>query len=156
MLIRAGANVNARNNFGLTPLHYAARVGAANFIKIFLDAKVDIEPCVRTEETPLLMAAANDRLDVVKLLISHGANQKARNKQNQDATRLAALHRCPAAYALLNPRDPVLPPEGDIMMLPNSSLAVTPNRAMTASPSPEQQKQELGAFGLSNYFYTNI
>ena len=42
-LLNAGANINARNREGNTPLHFAAGNGHTEAIRILLDAGADID-----------------------------------------------------------------------------------------------------------------
>ena len=70
LLVSHGANVNARNSAGATPLHDAALAGQAAVITILLDQGADIN--VRDTEYrghPLFNAASWGRADAVRLLL---------------------------------------------------------------------------------------
>lgn len=54
-LIRHQAQVNARDNAGNTPLHYAAVSGAAEVIQLLLESGADPEAANAAKETPLAM-----------------------------------------------------------------------------------------------------
>ena len=87
------ADVNAADSDGEAPLHYAARAGRVNVVEYLIDkgATLDaenryievhatyavpygVEPEILYNSTPLHMAAEYGQLEVVQLLIQHGAN----------------------------------------------------------------------------------
>ncbi|KAG1661213.1 Transient receptor potential cation channel subfamily A member 1 [Nymphon striatum] len=70
LLIEAGAKVNGRDKYGMTPLHYAAMRGnevAAVDLLTISDVEVD-------NTTPLHYSSLYGHLNIVKLLIESGAN----------------------------------------------------------------------------------
>lgn len=73
-LVERGANVNAQNDYGYSPMFYASRQNKLNIVKYLVEngAIVDIEN--RFGETPLMVASVNGNLEVVKYLIQSGAN----------------------------------------------------------------------------------
>jgi ankyrin repeat protein len=83
-LIAAGADVNMARVDGFTPLHKAAQQGHTGVVSVLLETPgVDLNaaPVDGTFAlfTPLFLAAHDNRLDVVKLLIAAGADvNKAR------------------------------------------------------------------------------
>ncbi|KAL6874771.1 hypothetical protein J3F83DRAFT_728636 [Trichoderma novae-zelandiae] len=131
-LIDSGAKVHVRNVFGFTPLHHAAQVGATAVVEVLLAAGASIDARLqRTRDTPLLLAVVADQVEVVRLLIARGANDRLKNGAGLDCHKLAIRHGASMAYGALNPSKsthlkPVFEPI---------------NRAMTASPSPETQEQ---------------
>ncbi|TFA99543.1 Ankyrin repeat and KH domain-containing protein [Trichoderma ghanense] len=133
-LLGSGAMVNVRNVFGFTPLHHAAQVGATAVVEALLAAGAAIDARLqRTRDTPLLLAVVSDQVDVVRLLIAKGANTRLKNGAGLDCNKLALQHGASMAYGALNPHKPTfLRPVFEPI-----------NRAMTASPSPEMQKQRL-------------
>jgi ankyrin repeat protein len=62
---------------GKTPLHYAARDGHLEVVRLLLDAGAAIDDRDPNDITPLLLAASNDRVAVAKFLISRGADIQA-------------------------------------------------------------------------------
>src|SRR5581483_1040681 len=70
-LLDKGADVNARNRFGATPLWFAAYKNRADVVKLLLERKAD--PNLRDhvwESTPLALAAAFGSNDAVRLLVA--------------------------------------------------------------------------------------
>jgi len=82
-LIGKGANVNAKNNWGGTPLYLAIRDFDLMQRLIAKGAEVNVQAFVGI--TPLHQAASSGNLKVAKLLIDHGA---ALNARSQDGTVL--------------------------------------------------------------------
>ena len=73
MLLAAGADVNARNVQGLTPLHYAAKFGDETSVSNLLLAGADLEATSHDMETPLALAAFAGRTHSVAQLLKAGA-----------------------------------------------------------------------------------
>src|SRR5262249_34978586 len=100
-LIGAGAPVNARTSTGATALMLAAAAGDASGIAALVDAGADVNAAESDRlQTPLVFAAANNRLEAVTLLLARGANPNAataltdlsalsRNGENPDGRNLA-------------------------------------------------------------------
>lgn len=60
--------INAKNNFGLTPLHYAAAWGHKGAVTLLLSDGADVNAADRQGLTPLFLASRDGREDVVTLL----------------------------------------------------------------------------------------
>jgi ankyrin repeat protein len=89
-LIGAGASVDARTSTGATPLMLASAAGDPAAIAALLDKGADVDAKESDRfQTPLIFAAANNRLDAVTLLVARGADPNAATK----LTDLAALSR---------------------------------------------------------------
>jgi len=90
-LIAGGADVHAKGNRGMTPLHYARNRGVAEVLlahHAIVDQRsdelgIDLFGHGRKppDTTPLREAAFHGRLDVVKLLIEHGADVNAKGSE---------------------------------------------------------------------------
>lgn len=73
-LIKAGANVNAANRFGVTPLILAASHGrGARVVEKLLAAGANPDALTREEENALLLASRAGDTDSVRLLLAKGA-----------------------------------------------------------------------------------
>jgi ankyrin repeat protein len=91
-LVSVGADVNAKNNHGTTPLFWASRDGHVQVVNELLEHGADLEAKDREGDTSLHVACWNDHLPVVKALLSGGANILAANNDGllpiHDAVRL--------------------------------------------------------------------
>ena len=74
-LLAVGADVNAKNTVGWTPLHLAARIGHTEAARLLLAAGADVNAKDKDGHTPLHGAAENGHTDVVNLLRAHGAKE---------------------------------------------------------------------------------
>ena len=84
-LIRAGATVNIRNNYGVSPLALAAKQGNAAIVDLLMKAGADPnDPInyINADETPLLHAARAGSVDAVNMLLWAGARVNAREGWN--------------------------------------------------------------------------
>ena len=92
-LVAAGADAKATSSTGVTALHLAAMSGSVAAVTALIDHGADVnakEPA--WQQTPLMLAAAQGRTDVAKLLVKRGANIAATAKV-VDLVALAAADR---------------------------------------------------------------
>jgi ankyrin repeat protein len=102
LLLQHGADVNARDGDGATPLHNAAVSGRRELAALLLDKGADRE--ARDSEsgaTPLYQAAAWGRTTLVELLLARGADVNARNKAGVTPLVAAEKNGFPEAAAIL-------------------------------------------------------
>jgi ankyrin repeat protein len=92
-LIRTGANVNAANDIGATPLWAASVHGSAAVVKRLLDAGANPNAALVSGETPLMAAARAGRTDAVQALLAKGANANARGARGQTALMWAVAQK---------------------------------------------------------------
>ncbi|WP_179947089.1 ankyrin repeat domain-containing protein, partial [Wolbachia endosymbiont of Bemisia tabaci] len=64
-----GANVNAKNNDGATPLHWAALHDNLQVAGLFINKRANVNAKDENGWTPLHTAAARGNLGVVKLIL---------------------------------------------------------------------------------------
>ena len=101
-LIKAGADVNARNDYGATPLTEAAETGNADVIGQLLKAGADPESSNEDGQTALMIVARTSNIPAAELLIRHHAKVNAAEKwRGQTALMWASAERQPAMVALL-------------------------------------------------------
>jgi len=77
--ISSGANVNAKDAMGYTPLFYAAQNGKEDVAELLIAGGANVNEKDRTGNTPLHYAAVGGHYDVCRLLLDEGANSGARN-----------------------------------------------------------------------------
>jgi ankyrin repeat protein len=110
LLIRAQADANVANDFGMTPLSRACTNASAALVELLLSAGANPNTPIATGETPIMTCASSGNPDAVRLLLARGANVNAREpSQNQDALMWAAAERHATVVRLLieagaNPR----------------------------------------------------
>ena len=73
LLLRAGADVNARGNNGNTPLHIASQHGHVHTAKLLIAAGANIEARTQEGTTPLRRALANGHRELALTLLRAGA-----------------------------------------------------------------------------------
>ena len=98
LLLEKGADVNARARNGYTSLHEACAYGQREVVKLLLKngalVNFDVKDSAEGDDpdcAPLLLAAENGHLDVVKLLLEEKADVNAKSSYNtvhQSATPL--------------------------------------------------------------------
>jgi hypothetical protein len=101
ILLDNGADIDARGQWGGTPLHWAAMVGGKDMVQLLLDHGADVG--VKTEgfgSTPLLWAAHGsammvrpagaDYLGVCQVLLKAGAPADTTNTMGESAVSLAS------------------------------------------------------------------
>lgn len=87
--IEAGADLNARDKRGLTPLMHAADRGFTLIVELLLNAGAD--PDMRAVEGPtaLFMAVAKEHVEIVELLLESGADASIRGQKGMAPMKLA-------------------------------------------------------------------
>ncbi|KFV05221.1 Ankyrin repeat and SOCS box protein 3 [Tauraco erythrolophus] len=79
LLIRAAPSddyINLKTFEGLCALHLSARYGSLESVRVLLEAGADPNEVTTEATTALFLAVENEHVDVVKLLLQHGANVK--------------------------------------------------------------------------------
>ena len=74
LLLENGADVNAHHSEGgSTPLHYAILTGRPSVVRMLLEAGADQNIAYRDGQVAIHLAAARGNLQIVQLLLDHGA-----------------------------------------------------------------------------------
>ena len=94
---------DATHEFGMSPLHWAARAGAVDAARWLIevcDAAVD--GMTRTARSPLQLAAEENQASIIELLARHGANLDTQDKKGRTPLHRATYEgQVDAAEALL-------------------------------------------------------
>jgi len=79
-LLKEGADVNVKDDYGRTPLHVAAEKGEVEIVKLLLEKGADVNVKNNNGQTPLHYAASGGYTEIVKLLLERGADVNVKNK----------------------------------------------------------------------------
>ena len=107
VLVENGANVNARNSQGSTPLHPACSRGNKKVVKYLLSKGADANAKDENGTTPLYLAAGFggrnglDNSEIMEALLAHGADVSAKNKYGHTALHWAASNGSPNSVEIL-------------------------------------------------------
>ncbi|XP_067049297.1 transient receptor potential cation channel subfamily A member 1 homolog [Acropora muricata] len=87
-LVQQGSDVNVRDNYGLSPLHYAATKGNLTAVRELLQCDgIKIDQVDASGSTPLHCAATDGVAEVVKALLDAGADVRAKDNE-----KMAPIH----------------------------------------------------------------
>jgi ankyrin repeat protein len=105
LLLRAGAKVNVKTDYGVTPLMLACGNGNAAIVAKLLEAGADVNAALSTGETVLMLAARTGSAAAVKALLSHRVDVQAKERiRGQTALMWAAAQNHPDVIRLLAER----------------------------------------------------
>lgn len=123
-MLKAGADVNAKDKNGKTALMYAADAGNDETIKELLKAGANIQAKDNNGKTALMYAASTGNEDAIKALIKAGADLSAVDNKGKTAQIYAAESRNEDAAKLFEASQPAPQPAEN-------------NEQETASPTPK-------------------
>ena len=103
LLVKSGANVNAQDAEGFTPLHMAAIHGNLKIVKKLVDLEADVNMATTDGKNASELAHLNEELEIEEYLESKTASSQ-RTKEKKDDSELADLlieaYGLPATYYL--------------------------------------------------------
>jgi ankyrin repeat protein len=123
-LIRAGANVNAANDLGATPLWTASLNGSAAMVRRLLEAGANPNLALLLGETPLMVASRSGKPLVITQLIDKRANVNARGPRGQTALMWAVSEQHPDVVKVLLARGADIHARSDVW---TEMMAVPPH-----------------------------
>lgn len=95
-LIKSGKNINAKDNFGETPLLYSLKLDKPDLAKLFIDAGADIKATDVKRSNSLHYAVEFCKSDeIVKSLVTKGVDINYPNSSGYTPFHLALLYKCP-------------------------------------------------------------
>jgi ankyrin repeat protein len=83
LALNFGADVEAKDKYDMTPLHWASLNNRIAIAKLLIDKGADVEAKDYKGWTPLHRASWNNSIEIARLLIERGANVKAKNNKGQ-------------------------------------------------------------------------
>jgi ankyrin repeat protein len=89
--IKAGIDINAKEDDGRTALLIAAENGDAGMAALIADNGADMNACDIDGYTALMYAAYKGNLELADFLLQHGADVQAKDKDGWTALRIALL-----------------------------------------------------------------
>jgi Ankyrin repeats (3 copies) len=105
LLLDAGANATVAESHGWSAMHYAARNGDIDSLRVFKQHGVNLDQPspVSRGETPLMIAARSGEIEAIKALIELGADPHLKDREGENAYGWAKYFNQPAAMAVLQP-----------------------------------------------------
>ena len=89
VLLDAGAEIDAANSSGTSPLMIAVQEGHADVVKLLLDRKASVAARDHQGWTPLHIAAQEDRLDIAQALLRAGARKTTKDSKGRTPADVA-------------------------------------------------------------------
>ena len=86
-----GADINAKDNDGWTPLFFAADAGHKGLVELLLASKAEVNAKSNAGNTPLHKAAHNGHKDVTELLLANKADINAKDEDGSTPLHEAAM-----------------------------------------------------------------
>jgi ankyrin repeat protein len=99
--LKAGVNIDLRDDEGRTPLLVAIHNNRVGVARLLVDAGADVNAKDAISDTPFLYAGAEGRIEILKMILGAGANLKDTNRYGGTALIPAAHHGHPEAVRLL-------------------------------------------------------
>ena len=92
LLLKNGADIDKKNEYGTTPLHLAADRGHTEVVELLLQHRANIHEKDQYGHTPLHWATAEGHNKVVRLLLRHRADINAENNIGETPLHLAVRY----------------------------------------------------------------
>ena len=93
-LVAAGANVQAKDRYGATPLHQAAYAGKPDIVRFLIEHGSPVDVADTNGKTPLMEAPFGGNVLAAEVLLAHGANPNIKDKDGKNALYWALQGSC--------------------------------------------------------------
>lgn len=90
-LISLGANVNVKDNKGITPLHGACSLNNTKLAKLLLERGADLEAKDNNGMTPFYYALASKHVEIAQLLLDAGANLDIKDNKGYYPLQISSI-----------------------------------------------------------------
>ena len=90
-LVERGANPNARDRRGVTPLVVASRIGFIEGLQALIDAGARVDEANDAGETPLISAVHRRDVEMIRILLKAGADPDRADNSGRSAREYAKL-----------------------------------------------------------------
>ena len=90
-MIAKGANVNIRNNKGVTPLVLAANLNFIEGVELLIANGARVDETNNAGETPLITAVHNGNMPMIRILLKAGADPDRADNSGRSAREYARL-----------------------------------------------------------------
>ncbi|KAK6499947.1 hypothetical protein TWF481_010303 [Arthrobotrys musiformis] len=101
MLVKRGANLEARDTYGQTSLSIAAWYGDETLVRLLVGFGADLEARDNRLQTPLSIAAWGGHEDVVRLLVEEGADLETIDEDDKTPLQHAIAEGCEGIIEIL-------------------------------------------------------
>ncbi|KER23219.1 hypothetical protein T265_08867 [Opisthorchis viverrini] len=101
-LVKNGANVNATDYSGSTPLHYTALYNQPEYARGLIKNGADLECRDIEGMTPFILAVEKNHTSVGKVLLENGADYSAKDNNDNNVLHLCCLNKDHATLGLLS------------------------------------------------------
>ncbi|GAA51121.1 transient receptor potential cation channel subfamily A member 1 [Clonorchis sinensis] len=101
-LVKNGANVNATDYSGSTPLHYTALYNQPEYARGLIKNGAELECRDIEGMTPFILAVEKNHTAVAKVLLENGADYSAKDNNNNNVLHLCCLNKDHATLGLLS------------------------------------------------------
>jgi len=89
--LKAGADVNLKDEDQMTPLHFAVDRGFLEAVQLLIDSKADVNAQDSDLQTPIMFAVTCEHLDIITVLKTAGADLTIKNSDGLTVMELEGI-----------------------------------------------------------------